>query len=126
MDRVITLLSSERRWCKQHMRTPDGRRCILGALADADAQSLQGQILFAINEVTGRLYRRIEAFNDDPSTTYALVIRVLLQARENIVTGAIAPASLRTSVAAIVAQPAVAHPAPRGLARLRQVIASFV
>jgi hypothetical protein len=120
MDRVIELLSRERRWCKRHLRTADGRRCILGALADADAQSLQGQVLLAIGEVTGRSYRRIESFNDDPLTTHAQVMRVLLRARENIVNGIVAPATVRAH-AAVTAAPPPTH----GLGRMRQLLASF-
>ena len=37
MDKVIDLLSREVRWCKQQLRSYDGRRCILGAMMAADA-----------------------------------------------------------------------------------------
>src|SRR5215469_10004211 len=37
MDKVIDLLAREDRWCKQQLRSYDGRRCILGAMMAADA-----------------------------------------------------------------------------------------
>jgi hypothetical protein len=98
MDKVIDLLAREDRWCKQQLRSYDGRRCILGAMMAADATiALKEPILLAIKQVTGRDYLRIEMFNDHPLTTHALVVRVLGQARENIINGvaerALVPAS---------------------------------
>ena len=88
MDKVIDLLGREDRWCKQQLRSYDGRRCILGAMMAADATIvLKEPILMAIKQVTGRDYLRIEMFNDHPLTTHATVVRVLSQARENIVAG---------------------------------------
>jgi hypothetical protein len=88
LDGVINLLRAEERWCKQQLRTIDGRRCILGALADMDAEALlAGAILEAAREVTGRPYCRIEHFNDHPKTDHRLVVAVLEQARENILSG---------------------------------------
>ena len=98
VDKVIDLLGQEDRWCKQQLRSYDGRRCILGAMMAADATiALKEPILLAIKQVTGRDYLRIEMFNDHPLTTHALVVRVLSQARENIINGvaerALVPAS---------------------------------
>lgn len=88
MDKVIDLLSREDRWCKQQLRSYDGRRCILGAMMAADATIvLKEPILLAIKQVTGRDYLRIEMFNDHPLTTHGLVLKVLNQARENVVNG---------------------------------------
>ena len=88
MDKVVELLSREDRWCKQQLRSYDGRRCILGAMMAADATiALKEPILLAIKQVTGRDYLRIEMFNDHPLTTHGLVLRVLHQARDNIVNG---------------------------------------
>ena len=88
MDKVIDLLSREDRWCKQQLRSYDGRRCILGAMMAADATiALKEPILLAIKQVTGRDYLRIEMFNDHPLTTHALVLKVLTQARHNIIHG---------------------------------------
>jgi hypothetical protein len=90
MDKVIDLLGREDRWCKQQLRSYDGRRCILGAMMAADATiALKEPILLAIRQVTGRDYLRIEMFNDHPLTTHGLVLRVLGQARENIVNGVV-------------------------------------
>ncbi|HYM04230.1 MAG TPA: hypothetical protein VET85_14855 [Stellaceae bacterium] len=90
MDKVIDLLGREDRWCKQQLRSYDGRRCILGAMMAADATvALKEPILLAIKQVTGRDYLRIEMFNDHPLTTHALVVRVLHQARENVVNGVV-------------------------------------
>lgn len=87
MDRVIDLLSDERRWCKKQLRSPDGRYCIMGAIQVRDAVTeLKAPILLAIEQVTGHI-RRIEDFNDHPTTTHALVMRVLCQARANIING---------------------------------------
>jgi hypothetical protein len=101
MDKVIDLLAREDRWCKQQLRSYDGRRCILGAMMAADATiALKEPILLAIRQVTGRDYLRIEMFNDHPLTTHGLVLRVLGQARENIVNGVVervpAPAASAT------------------------------
>src|ERR1700733_11876404 len=88
MDKVIDLLSREDRWCKQQLRSYDGRRCILGAMMAADATiALKEPILLAIKQVTGRDYLRIEMFNDHPLTTHGTVVKVLERARENIVAG---------------------------------------
>jgi len=85
MDKVIDLLAREDQWCKQQLRSYDGRRCILGAMMAADATiALKEPILLAIKQVTGRDYLRIEMFNDHPLTTHPLVVRVLAQARENV------------------------------------------
>lgn len=90
MDKVIELLSREDRWCKQQLRSYDGRRCILGAMVAADATiALKEPILLAIRQVTGRDYLRIEMFNDHPLTTHPLVLSVLHQARANIINGVV-------------------------------------
>jgi hypothetical protein len=87
MDKVIHLLSDERRWCQGFLKTPDGRYCILGAIQAARAIDVVEPIMFAISEVTGRL-RWIDTFNDHPRTTHADVVTMLKRARENIATGA--------------------------------------
>jgi hypothetical protein len=88
MDKVIDLLSREDRWCKQQLRSYDGRRCILGAMMAADATiALKEPILLAIKQVTGRDHLRIEMFNDHPLTSHPLVMRVLHRARENVLAG---------------------------------------
>ena len=57
MDKVVDLLVREDRWCKQQLRSYDGRRCILGAMMAADATiALKEPILLAIKQVTGRDY----------------------------------------------------------------------
>lgn len=98
MDKVIDLLSREDRWCKQQLRSYDGRRCILGAMMAADATiALKDPILLAIRQVTGRDYLRIEMFNDHPLTTHALVVKVLHRARDNVISGAPVRAPTRAS-----------------------------
>jgi hypothetical protein len=93
MDKVIDLLATEDRWCKQQLRAYDGRRCILGAMMAADATiALKEPVLMAIKEVTGRDYLRIEMFNDHPLTNHALMMQVLGQARSNIANGVTVPA----------------------------------
>ena len=92
LDKVIDLLNNERRWCKSVLYTRDGRRCIVGAMMSADAVTeLKKPILLAIEQVTGCYYARIEAFNDEPQTTHAHVVKVLHKARENIMNAAVAP-----------------------------------
>jgi hypothetical protein len=90
IDRVTDLLSDPRRWCKKRLRTLDGRYCLLGAMrAESATSELMAPLLLAIAQVTGRSWR-IEEFNDHPLTTHALVVKVLGQARENIL--AVSPA----------------------------------
>ena len=85
MDKVIGLLSDETRWCKMELRTLDGRYCIAGAIVAVDAiTETKNAILLAIEQVTGDYCRSIESFNDHRLTTHALVLKVLSQARENI------------------------------------------
>ena len=97
MDKVLDLLATEDRWCKGKLVSLDGRRCIIGALQAVDGTTLLlAPIRLAIQQVTGQPFRRIEVFNDHRSTTHALVIAVLLRARENIINGIDeAPASAR-------------------------------
>lgn len=105
MDKVIDLLSDERRWCKRQFRSPDGRYCILGAMRAAEAVAeLRAPILLAIEQVTGHLWSRIEDFNDHPTTKHALVVTVLYQARENIINGSRRPAQQRISAWALFRQ----------------------
>jgi hypothetical protein len=83
INQVIELLSDEQRWCKRRLETGDGRRCIVGALIAVDAPILNKPIRLAIVQVTGE-HLNLEAFNDHPKTTHALVMKVLQQARANI------------------------------------------
>jgi hypothetical protein len=109
MDKVIDLLSDERRWCKRQLRSPDGRYCILGAMRAADAVAeLKAPILLAIEQVTGHVCR-IENFNDHPTTTHALALRVLHQARENIINGSSEAAQQRIGTWALVRQAFAKH-----------------
>src|SRR5438105_3306226 len=88
MDKVIDLLGTPDRWCKGTLRTHDGRHCIRGAIMAVDGVgTLQPVVLRAINEVTGRHYRRIESFNDHPDTDHAQVVEVLARARDDLVAG---------------------------------------
>ena len=88
IDAVARLLATERQWCKGSLQTPDGRRCLVGAMQAVHAQALlEPFILRAIRDVTGRSCWRIEAFNDRRSTDHAAVLCVLRRARERIVAG---------------------------------------
>jgi hypothetical protein len=85
IDRVLAMLASASRWCKRVEHSPDGKRCLMGALNDIGAFPLLGPaVLAAIREVTRFPYRRIEDFNDDLLTSHALVMRVLRRARETL------------------------------------------
>jgi hypothetical protein len=58
----------------------------MGAVQAVDGTGvLVRPILFAIRQVSGRRFWRIESFNDDPATTHPLVLQVLHQARENLI-----------------------------------------
>lgn len=88
LDRVIDLLDTPEKWCKGVLKSSDGRLCILGAVLEAHADKvLKAPLLAAIEQVTGRAYPRIETFNDHRATTHAMVLRVLRQARRNILAG---------------------------------------
>jgi hypothetical protein len=88
MDKVMGLLAREDRWGRQQLRYYGGRYCIEGAMMEANAATLREPIPIAIKQVTGRnCYPKIEAFNDYPSTSHDLVLRVLHQARDNIRSG---------------------------------------
>lgn len=83
LDLVAALLASEARWCKRRLRTPDGRRCLRGALRAVEAERLlEPIVLDAIRHVTGRSFWRIESFNDHQATTHALLLQVIDRARE--------------------------------------------
>ena len=85
MEKVIDLLRDETRWCKKQLKTPDGRYCIAGAMVAVDATTeIREAILLAIEQVTRDYYRSIESFNDHPRTTHAPVVKVLQQARRNM------------------------------------------
>jgi hypothetical protein len=105
IDKVINLLATPDRWCQGTLRTHDGRHCIRGAIMAVDGVGTLGPIVLrAINEVTGRHYRRIESFNDHPNTDHAQVVEVLARARTDLAVG---------HLAAIRARP----PAPGGWGR---------
>lgn len=95
LDQVTALLAEERHWCKGRLVTEDGRRCLLGAIKAASAQTqLKGPILLAIRQVTQRPFKTIPRFNDDAATTHETVLCVLRQARQNIAVGVAAPDGL--------------------------------
>jgi hypothetical protein len=99
IDKVIDLLATPDKWCKGTLKTHDGRRCIRGAIMAVDGVgTLQPVVLRAINEVTGRHYRRIESFNDHPDTDHAQVVEVLARARDELFAGRLA--ALRSKPAA--------------------------
>jgi hypothetical protein len=52
-------------------------------------------VLRAINEVTGRHYRSIEAFNDHPNTDHVQVVEVLARARTDLAVGHLAAIRVR-------------------------------
>jgi hypothetical protein len=111
IEDIIDLLATPDKWCKGVPKTPDGRFCIRGALIAVNAVNLRPVILQAIHEVTGRSYRRIEAFNDDVDTTHRLMLRVLAHARDDL-----------------IGQQAAIHSLPRALkwrVRLQEWIKSF-
>ena len=114
LERVADLLAREDRWCKQQLRSYDGRRCILGAMMAVEATViLKEPMLRAIKDVTGRDFLRIEMFNDHPSTSHGLVMKVLNQARSNLLRGIATPA----------AQTPAGWASFNPLARLRRVFA---
>ena len=86
IDQVIDLLAAPNQWCKAQFKTHDGRYCIRGAIMAVEgADFLKPVMLQAIREVTGQRYLRIESFNDHPYTQHAQVLRVLIRARQLVV-----------------------------------------
>jgi hypothetical protein len=88
LEKVVGLLRAEDKWCQHEMKTGDGRHCILGALVHVGANSILGDVILrAANEVTGKAYGSVDAFNDDPETDHTLVRAALIRSRENILLG---------------------------------------
>jgi len=81
IDDVIQLIGAPDKWVKGKRRTGDGRFCVAGALIELSATRLRPVILEAINEVTGKRYGSVEAFNDDVETSHSMLMRVLERAR---------------------------------------------
>jgi hypothetical protein len=97
IDEVIGLLASPDSWCKGALRSHDGRYCIRGAVRAVDAvEALEPTILDAIGQVAGKRFRRIESFNDHPSTSHDQVLAVLGRARESLSSGIVGAAVQRT------------------------------
>lgn len=84
LGRIEKILGAEDRWCKGTLVSQDGRRCLLGAVIEANAETLKPAILMAIRQVTGRRYSRIEKFNDAHGTTYADLRAVIERTRHDI------------------------------------------
>ena len=85
LDKVIALLAAEDRWCKFFGLSGDGRRCLWGALWAEDAAAiLEGPVLQAVTQVTGFPFESIDAFNDHPATTHAMVLTVLHRVRQDL------------------------------------------
>jgi hypothetical protein len=94
IDAVSDLLASPDKWYKGALTSHDGRHCIRGAILAVGASGfLEPAVLQAINDVTGKRFRRIEAFNDHPDTEHGQVVTVLAQARANI--AAMTPVAVR-------------------------------
>ena len=88
IDAVLDLLATPDKWCKGALRSHDGRYCIRGAVRSVDAADvLEPTILQSIGEVAGKRFRRIESFNDHPSTSHEQVLAVLSRTRETIRAG---------------------------------------
>src|ERR1044071_5760839 len=84
IDSVIQLIGIPQNWVKRRRRTGDGQFCVNGALVELNARKLQSVVLEAINQVSGKRYGSIEAFNDDVETSHVIVMRVLGCARANL------------------------------------------
>ena len=92
IDQVIDLLATPNQWCKAQFKTRDGRYCIRGAMMAVEgADFLKPIVLQAIREITGERYMRIESFNDHPYTQHAQVLRVLMRARQLVVSRWVRP-----------------------------------
>jgi hypothetical protein len=101
IDKVIDLLATPDKWCKGVLRTPDGRRCIRGAMMAVEgAHCLQPAMLQAIREVTGKHYLRIESFNDHVDTDHTQVLAVLGRARDHLISAQLDADHCTTSVPA--------------------------
>jgi hypothetical protein len=96
LDLVVRLLDSEDKWCKHQFLSWGGKRCILAALFLTHSRHLLAPvILAAARDITGTRFTRIDNFNDDPATDYALVTTVLDRVHERILTGHIPPVGQR-------------------------------
>lgn len=100
LEAVIDLIDAPEKWCKGALRSFDGRRCLRGALrAVPGAELLEPSILQAIGDLAGKRFRRIEAFNDHPSTNHAQIVAVLSRVRDELSAagngGGSTPASVR-------------------------------
>ena len=88
LDQVIGLIATPAQWCKGEERNSHGQYCIRGAMRAAGAfDALEPIVVHSIHKITGQRYKKIEAFNDDPRTTHADVLRVLNRARKLILDG---------------------------------------
>jgi hypothetical protein len=88
IDAVIDLIGTPERWGKGTFRSKDGRYCLRGAIRKLDkSEVLDPVVLDAINQVTGRSYFTIVRFNDSNLTNHAMILTVLMRARENIAAG---------------------------------------
>jgi hypothetical protein len=85
IDAVMQLIGAPDKWVKGKRRTNDGRFCVNGALIERSAANLSPLILQAANQVTGKSYGCLEAFNDEAETTHPLLIRVLARARADLI-----------------------------------------
>ena len=71
LGEVIELLRREDKWCQPQMKTKDDRRCILGALMHVRANAAVAHAILGAEEIPGKAYRGVEAFNDDPNTDHS-------------------------------------------------------
>jgi hypothetical protein len=83
LDHAISLLANEDHWVKRALETADGRRCIMGALRTANAETLEPFVCRAIEELVGK-HLTVVAFNDHHATTHTMVMQVLRHARQLI------------------------------------------
>jgi hypothetical protein len=88
LERVISLLDAEEKWCQHELKTSDGRHCILGALIAVKARRrLYGLIVVSARDATGIAFTSVEQFNDHPMTDHKVVVAVLNASRYRLQIG---------------------------------------
>jgi hypothetical protein len=88
LDAARALIAMPEQWCKRvpaRITEHGVQRCIMGALDVVEAPL---RVTRAIEAVIPSEYEHIPAFNDDPATTHADVLRVFDRARALLLSGA--------------------------------------
>lgn len=86
IDHLIQFFQNEGNWV-QGTLARGSKRCPQQVLHESRLWSLEEDLLFAAQQVSGLAYDSIPDFNDSELTTHDLLLHALFQARSNIHTG---------------------------------------